>query len=374
MTQNNEITTKRQQIRAEIKSGKYKSLAGIILDGMGQLIQMVTFSKKPPLFWYTSVVFVLFTLFICILITVPFGDSLLNVAPEIRLNLILLMFSLVLIGSLILIVSATTHNRLLTTLGDNVLDAVATEDNLNSLRGWLATSFNMKTQVLISLLPALVIFPLVGILFAAVTGINFGLPMYIVAIIAGFQVYVILPVLVASFTMPHRLANYQLQVFSVDPSNSEVIDHLSDSINSILLIVGVLTALFSIVVIVFTPTEIFGFVYTLLPAWATLIIVFVSGHYALAKIIHRAKWKTLNSIQAQIETLQEQEEILTEKTLDHIKKLLDHHSQIRTTRNSALDIRAGLSLLQSLLLPLIGVFLANILDVLEILSRFTTGK
>lgn len=117
----------------------------------------------------------------------------------------------------------------------------------------------------------------------------------------------------------------------------------------------------------------FGIVFLTVP-WGLLIVVFISGQYALAKIINKAKWKTLNGIQAQIEGLQDQEEILGEKTLGHINELLDYHNRIRTTRNSAMDIRAGLSLLQSLLLPMIGLLLANLLNIFEILSKLTAGK
>jgi hypothetical protein len=231
----------------------------------------------------------------------------------------------------------------------------------------------MKGQLLISLVPALVILPLLNFLLTILTGINLDITVYIVAIMAGFQAFVALPLLLASFTMPHRLSHYKLKLFSADPSSSEVIDSLSDTINSILIISGVLLALLSVIFFLFTPTKTFPYVALSIP-WLILIVVFVSGQYALAKIINKAKWDTLNGVQTQIEALQAQAEILSEDTLGHINKLLDYHNRIRATHNSALDIRAGLSLLQSLLLPLMGLLIANFLDVIDILSRFTAGE
>jgi len=76
--------------------------------------------------------------------------------------------------------------------------------------------------------------------------------------------------------------------------------------------------------------------------WGIITIVFLSNQYALAKIITRAKWKTLNEIQAQIKRLRGQEDIPSEKTLEHLGKLMDYHDRIKATRNSALDLRAGL--------------------------------
>jgi hypothetical protein len=370
MTEDNEVTRKRQEIKAEIDGGKYRSLARVILDGTGRIIQRLTFSEEPPSFWYSSLVFAVGTLAFCLLTAVFFGDSIANMPPELALRLTFGGLIGILFGSALVIAAAITHNRLVTTLYDRVLDAIQSDDDLNDLRSWLTTSFNMKGQLLLSLVPALVIFPLLNFLVGVLLDTHFDITIYVVATVAGFQAFVAVPVVFASFTMPHRLGDYQLKLFSADPSSSEVIDSLSDTINSILLTMGVLLAFFSVGIALLIPegTETFGFV-ALAVLWGLLIVVFISGQYALAKIINKAKWKTLNDIQAQIETLQEQAEILSEKTLGHINELLDYHNRIRTTRNSALNIRAGLSLLQSLLLPLLGLLLANIKGIINLLAE-----
>jgi hypothetical protein len=373
MTENNEVSKNREAIKAEIEAGKYKSLARVILNWTGRLVQRFTFAAKPPSFWYNSIVFALFTLLVAALLGVFLGNPITNVSPDIRTKLILGGLLGTFIGSSFLIAAAITHQKFLGTLDDSVLDVIVSEDDLSDLRRWLTDTFNMKGQLLISLVPALVILPLLNLLLTLLTGINLDITVYIVAIMAGFQAFVALPMLLVSFTMPHRLSRYQLKLFSVDPSSSEVIDSLSDAINSVLIIAGILLALLSIIFFLFTPTVTFSYVTIPIP-WLILIIVFVSGQYALAKIINKAKWNTLNDIQTQIETLQAQTEILSEETLGHINKLLDYHNRIRTTHNSALDIRAGLSLLQSLLLPLISLLIANLLQVLDILSKFTAGE
>ena len=376
MTENNEVTKRRQEIKAEINGGKYRSLARVILDGTGRIIQRLTSSEKPPSFWYNSLVFAVVTQLFCTSIAIPQRSIIANLPPEIAIRLTLVGLLGILFGSALVIAAAITHSRLLTTLSNSVLDTIESEDDLNNLGSWLAASFNMKGQLLVSLVPALIILPLLNVLFSILTEISIGIVTHIVAIIAGFQTFVALPIVLASFTMPHRLSNYQLKLFSADPSSSEVVDSLSDTVNSILLTVGVLLAFLSVVAALLMPEgggTTFAFVLLTVP-WGLLIVVFISGQYALTKIINKAKWRTLNGIQSQIEALQEQEEILGEKTLGHINKLLDYHNRIRTTRNSALDIRAGLSFLQSLLLPVVGLLLANLLDVFKILSNLTAGK
>ena len=60
--------------------------------------------------------------------------------------------------------------------------------------------------------------------------------------------------------------------------------------------------------------------------------------------------KKLNEIQAQVETLQTPEKLIDKETMDTVKRLIDYHNQIKNTPNSALNIRASLNFLNSLLL------------------------
>jgi len=200
-----------------------------------------------------------------------------------------------------------------------------------------------------------------------VTGESVGLGVYVVGIIAGFQAFTSLPVILESFALPYRLSCYQLKLFTADPGSSEVVDGLSDAINGILFIAAILLTLFTFLVFLANPWVVGVYILPLL--WVFLIVIFSSSHYALAKIINKTKWRVLNGVQTQIEALQTQEEILSEQTLSHINKLLDYHNRIKTTRNSAVDVRAGLNLLQSLLLPLVGLLLANIKSILEIFFK-----
>lgn len=80
--------------------------------------------------------------------------------------------------------------------------------------------------------------------------------------------------------------------------------------------------------------------------------------------------RTLNGIQAQVEALQAKETILSEDTLGHIDKLMDYHDRIKATKDSALNLRATLSFLNSLLLPVIASILANFDQIIERIERF----
>jgi hypothetical protein len=100
--------------------------------------------------------------------------------------------------------------------------------------------------------------------------------------------------------------------------------------------------------------------------WGPLIVIFANGQYALARVINRSKWQTLTEIQSKVESLQELEEIPSQETIEHIRLLMDYHDHIKNTKESNINLRSSLSLLNSLLLPLLTFLLTN-LDKLGIL-------
>jgi len=169
-------------------------------------------------------------------------------------------------------------------------------------------------------------------------------------------------------TLPARLSRYQFKLYAADPSSSEVIDHLSDMLNNVVYIAAVLAAIATLASVLFGLVTLTHIIRLVLTGWGPLIALFVINQYTLAKIITKAKWKKLSEIQAKIETLEAEEDIPSEKTLAHLGKLMDYHDRIKATRNSALDLRAGLNFLNSLLLPLLAFVLANLKEVLKLFS------
>ena len=85
-------------------------------------------------------------------------------------------------------------------------------------------------------------------------------------------------------------------------------------------------------------------------------------------MIRRAKWKTLNEIQVKVEKLQTSKNFGNQETMDAVKRLMDYHDRVKATRDSALDFRAYLDFINSLLLPLLAFLLGNLDKVLSLFS------
>ncbi len=101
------------------------------------------------------------------------------------------------------------------------------------------------------------------------------------------------------------------------------------------------------------------------PLWAIIIAMFVVAQYSLSRIIITAKSKTLGEVQAKIEQLLA-EPGLAKETRETVNWLLDYHDRIKATHNSALDLRAALGFLNSLLLPLLTFALTNLDKILAL--------
>jgi hypothetical protein len=116
-----------------------------------------------------------------------------------------------------------------------------------------------------------------------------------------------------------------------------------------------------------------GFLLSLLVV-SPMVIMYAAGQYHLSDVIVRAKWKRLNELQGKIEKLSGVDEIRDQDGLDRLSKLMDYHGRIKATPNSALDFRATLNFLNSLLLPILAFFLANLDKVMEVIRNLEGNR
>ena len=80
---------------------------------------------------------------------------------------------------------------------------------------------------------------------------------------------------------------------------------------------------------------------------------------SLSKLITRAKWRELREVQERVERLKATGQLEEEETMGAIRRLMDYHDRVARTPGSVLDFRAGLRFVNSLLLPVVALVLAN---------------
>jgi len=348
------LLQKRAEIKRQLAGGKYKVLAAGMLDGTGRLIQMVMRRRTPLPFWYNGLVITL------VILIIAFGTSIL-LAESPTLEMMLISIWGATMGYLVLTVTYVFSRLFLSRLKDSVVEAIESIADLESLQNWLTITFDLKKQFIAALLMGLTLGLATPFFWSAIRGAYSGWgPVVGVALIwfqGGLGWYFVFPVLV----WLTQLDNYHFKLYAANPSSSEIILRLSDLLNNLVYAGAVLGAIFTLGLIYFqllnrTVSVLFMFLGT----WAPLIILFTSSQYTLARLITAAKWDTLSRVQTEIEKLTLRDNILDKETFEAVNRLMDYHDRIRTTRNSALDLRAGLNFLNSLLLPLLAFVLANI--------------
>jgi len=368
MTEDTALIEKREELKRQLAGGEYKPPVDVVLDGTGRLIQKLTRNPVPIPFWYSAVVIALVILLISFLTSILLGENFETMSHFFRPEDILFEISTVGLILAASIVGKIHGDVSFTTWRDHLLGAIESVADLADLQRWLAAFCSVKKLFFFSLAFAVLSSSYGLIVLSTIRGGFIGFGPTILVVIADFLAGAFLYYLFLLLALPARLSRYQFKLYAADPSSSEVIDRLSDMLSNWVYIVAVVVAIFTLL-LALSGLLTLGIIIIFAPLfWGPLTAFFIINQVALAKIITRAKWKKLNEIQAKIETLEAQEEIPSEKTLAHLTKLMDYHDRIKATRNSALDLRAGLNFLNSLLLPLLAFLLGNLDKVLELFS------
>jgi hypothetical protein len=363
MTSDPSLLTKREELNRQLATGEYQTLVDLVLGRTGRLIQRLTRNPKPIAFWYSAVLIVLLTLLISL-----FLKALLPGEHSPRSVLIILPGAGLLLVAYI--VYGIQARFFFTALRNDILNSIESVADLTDLQNWLTLVCNKKKALLVALalgivagLSTPILLPILPISGGVV---DIGL-MFIVTIMMT-QIGMGSHYLLLFFALPSRLSRYQFKLYAADPSSSEVIEHLSGLLMQFVYMWAMLVASITLVSAslgsLISSTR--WAVILTIANWGYLAVLFVIIHVALAKIITRAKWKTLNEIQSQTERLRTQEEIPSEKTLAHLSQLMDYHDRVKATRNSALDLRASLNLINSLLLPLLAFLLAHLGEIVAL--------
>lgn len=342
-----------------IEDGAYKSLASIMLGIPSNVYKKVGGSQKYASFLirFKNPLFIFFTFLpvavIALIFSNPSSDWNRNLRDILALSLLLLLCSTIVIAT------DTISIKMLSTLRKNILNTFDNVEDIIDLQEWLSKVFSLKTQTIFTLLFGVVIGPISVLIWQSMRGGEFSTT-FIISVIVGVQAIVFIPIFIAFLALPYQLSKYKLKLFAPDPSSSDAIAHLSSMTSSVLLILGLLFAIFNLWLLLFEIFENKLVLYGVSIGWVVLIATFIGIHNALSKIIKKVKRNSLNEIQAQIESLRAKEPEMNIKTLEHIDKLMKYHDQVKTTPNTALDFRALLALFNSLLLPSLSLILGNL--------------
>jgi hypothetical protein len=365
LAENTIILEKRKELKNQLTPGNCKTLVDILLDGTGRIIQKITHSPKAPRFWFNALVLTLATLAVGLFVSV-----LLSEFHKFRGELVpleLMSATLILFG---MIATKIITNAAMITWRDKIVDAIEKIEDLEDVEQILALAFSVKLPLLLSIIYAVVSGVVISINIAIAKGGYAGIGYTVGAIIRNFLGGTMIYLLFIFFQLPVRMSKYQIRLFGDDPSSSEVVDHLSDIVNTVVYTVAIFAAVSTIIFGLIDILTLANALLMIVIFWVPLTVLFIVNHYAMSKIISRAKWHKLNEIQERIINIEQEQDIADDDTIDAINRLLDYHERVLASRNSVFNFRAGLRFLNSLLFPIVGFILANVDAVLNLITRW----
>lgn len=359
------IRKKREQIRNNIEQGYYTTLAQFLLAKISRAFSI----RYPASVWISALV-------ICVLAFTPHLASLLflpltvNSIREIQSNASTLGILFV------TILGASRHKDYVNQqISTYVLGEVQNVEDLEDLERWYSTFGNKRSQFLVTILIASLLFVyLIGA--SVVSGQRlFSIGGVITILFECFFMGLYAFEFVMLVNLHIRLSRYSYSLFFADPGSSELVDQLSKLFNSLIYLIGVITGIMTLFFafwnrIIGNPSGLVAsLIFLGLFTWGPLIIAFSVNQTALRKIISRGKWKSLNQIQTQIEQLQNKNKIPSQETLLQIRSLLEYHDYIKSRRNSTVDISSVLNFLNSILFPVLGFLLGSLKDIIGLFSK-----
>ena len=367
----------------------YRSLPEYILDGFGALLQVLinpraarargTFlpqhvseqhNESFPSFWLSGSLIALITFSIGWLVSNLNGVQL---SPEETRLMVWSSFT----GALALIVNKINIRTFLDTFRLSCVDRIMRLSDIQELGAWLQRNFGLWQPLFSGLMvgPFLGWFLYTNWLIVHTQTAVFHTGTFITIVLSSIQAvwvaYYLYPFYVA---FPSRLNRYHFDLYTSNPSSSEVIGQLSRLLTFILYAtmgyIVQLTAGLTYIGVLNTQNPLPIILFSVF-VWAPTVVLYAAGQFHLSNVISRAKWKTLNDLQSKIESLSNAASIPDREMLEHIQKLMDYHDRIKNTPNSALDFRTGLNFLNSLLFPILAFFLK---DVPAYIASFTSGR
>ena len=367
------LIEKRKEIKSRLADDEYKTLVDVAFAWINRTIQKISRQSKPFSLSLLTVIISFLVVVISLALTFIAGDQTNFTILAISFGFgveygYLLVISIVILTISTVFVINQSLKRVILLWRDKLLDNTESIESLCGFEDWLDKVCNSRSHLLVTIIGGLLVGYFIVLLLdtqlESFVGYGISISSIVISMFLAAYGYQFL----MAILLPILLRRYDLRLFSADPATSEVLSRLSGELSFFVYFVAVYAALVTLATISQGILQDYGIVVVLI-LWLPIIAMFILNQSSLSSVVRRAKWKSLNEIQAKVEKLQSTENFETKDTMDAINRLLDYHERINKTRFSALDFRAYLNFINSLLLPLLAFVLGNLDKLTNLFSK-----
>lgn len=361
MKTDSELNKKRLVVKNEINEGINKTPMALPFNITGRFVQKITGYPKPFPFMFC-------VLLLAVIILLILGLNYLLLFRSAQATTQITPVSAAIVVEIMLAIMAAAHFNIkmaLSSIRDSVVDSIMTSEDLSKLHEWL--SLGWSTSTIRRFFFWWVLFTVGGMtllyVFFSQEGyfsIDLVIPLLLFMLLGGASIYYVVLMLI----LPTRLRTYNFKLYENDPVHSEIVADISTMLNRFIYGYVFLIVIMQLSFVIADLPLIAQMVFGLTSGWVPVISQYLVNQSAIRTIISRSKRKTLNRIQAEVQSLHGGD-VKNKENLETINRLIDYHERIRATPNSNLNIQSLGNFLNQLALPLLGFLLANINAVID---------
>jgi hypothetical protein len=356
MTENTDLLKRREELKLALREEATKTLVDVILEGVTRPIKKRGGTNRTLLAVYGTLIIYLITTLAGLLLVELLGEF--RILQQIILRFGWWVIPLLITSTISMTIANASIHRIIAIFRDYILEIAETVETLNDIENWVNSIYSKKLALIAGAAGGIVSGAALVFNLNIIIGFPIGVGLTVMVILFAMQSSLFVGFLFAILFLTIRMHQYRLALFSSDPGNSQIIGILSGFLSNFVYLFACYGAFITYGMI---ATGLLIAVYSALPIfWGLIVLIFVINQYSLAQIIQRAKWKTLNATQMQIEKIQKAQAVPDKEQRETLIWLLDYHNRVKATRNSALNLEAGLSLFNSLLLPVLAFALGNL--------------
>lgn len=356
MTENRPLLKRREELKFLLDEGKYQTPVDSMLDWVNYPFRKVMGNNHTLSAIYGTLVICILTMLIGLIFVSLWGE--IGIFQQLALRFGWWMIPLLATSTISMTTANAFSHRIIAIFRDHILEIAETVDTLDDIKRWVNLISSKKLALVAGVVGGFVTGATSVFNLTITLGFFIGIGFTIMIILFAIQSSLFIGFLFIILFLTIQMRRYQLALFPSDPANSQFISTMSGFLSNFVYLFAVYGALLTFII---TASGLLITVYSIFPIfWGLIVLIFSINQYSLAEIIQRAKWKTLNSIQSEIEKIQKKRAVLNNEQRETLIWLLNYHDRVKATRNSALNWEAGFSLLNSLLLPVLAFVLGNL--------------
>jgi len=357
-----ELAQSRKEAQAAILALKDQIAPVVLLNFLGR-----AFKEQGAGYWVTNVV----------------AMNLLMLAPWLLLGRVLnetdktshLLTSGVMVTELIiagLMMNYANIQDLFRNVAAGVVGQINNAEDLSKLVGWFKATWS-RQSVFVFVLGLWLMWVFLGVVRISLyngefLGFGFLLSVAFMGVFAGVGFYATFWLGLLAF----NLGTYQYEVDAYLSADSEIVRNISETLARQTYSLAAYFAVFTLFGSSrFMDADIRRAVSLpfLFIVWAVITAQFILTRRTLAKIVNGARGKTLKNLRAKINALGIDGDLAEKETAEKFQRLTDIYERVKAAKVDALDLRTLTAFLSQLALPLLGLLLGNLDELLNLLTH-----